>query len=304
MFINKSESVNNIINNIEIKILDHGMADLDTTWFYNDMISPFNRLYFIEKGSGYLKIKDSAAEQEVAHEKGAGYLKIRDSMVDSMVEHAVDSAVDSTVEHVIELEPGNVYLIPCNMKFSYFCRDYLRKFYTHVNILYYGVDIFNNLNEICKYRFDSNMDFISNTGDSLSNAFKLKCIISEVVYYFFKQNEYSINNYIESLSKYLEIYKYISDNLDSELKIADICRYFSYSNTTLYKMFKNDNAMSLKKYIEAQLVNKIQRLLVTSKKTIKEIACELKFCDEYYLSKFFKKFTDMTPLQYRKKYRF
>lgn len=224
------------------------------------MVSPFNRLYFVGEGMGILSVG----------------------------------------ENEVPITPDNVYLVPCNLLFSYKCNDYLKKFYVHVNVEYYGIDIFSNLKEIFSYRQKDVLNYILPTGDSLGDALKLKSAIYETIYKLVSINSDAIREYTDSLSAYLSIFKYISDNLDKNLKIEDICKRLGYSGTTLYKKFKEENKLSLKKYIEKQRAAKIQNYLLIGEKSIKEIANDMEFCDEYYMSKFFKKVTGMTPSQYRK----
>lgn len=95
--------INKVFNNINIEILDHGHFYGERDWNFYDVTSPFNRLYFIIKGEGYLENNGQ---------------KVR-------------------------LEPGMMYLVPSHSKNNYICNSYLEKFYIHFHTeLFFGKDIF------------------------------------------------------------------------------------------------------------------------------------------------------------------
>ncbi len=41
---------NNIINNLNLKILEHGLLTTDSEWEFKQLAYPFNRLYFVLYG--------------------------------------------------------------------------------------------------------------------------------------------------------------------------------------------------------------------------------------------------------------
>ena len=69
-------------------------ADLDQSWNYKNACAPYSRVYFPIEGSG------------VIH----------------------------TAEGDIQIVPGNIYIIPSMLCFSYSCPDRLKKYYSHITI--------------------------------------------------------------------------------------------------------------------------------------------------------------------------
>lgn len=70
-------------------------------------------------------------------------------------------------------------------------------------------------------------------------------------------------------------------------KLSDICRFYK--------------SKSPKVIISEFLISESKRLLTETPKTIKQVAAELGFADQYQFSKFFKKHTKTSPALYRKK---
>lgn len=201
----------------------------------------------------------------------------------------------------ILLKPGNTYLIPCNHKFSYRCDSYIEKFYVHISAKYYGLDIFSALDEVLEYEDYDNTDWVDTNENSIKFLFAFKSWVYESVYKFTGVCGNRIEQYVNDVSENLEIYRYISRNLNAGLRVKDVCSAFGYSDTAMYKKFKSGNEDSLKKYIDRQLLYKVQELLLTTDLNIKEISETLGFCDEYYLSRFFKKHTGIPPGEYKRR---
>jgi AraC-like DNA-binding protein len=69
------------------------------------------------------------------------------------------------------------------------------------------------------------------------------------------------------------------------------------------KIFKNYTGMAPGQYLIQLKIEKSKELLCDTSKSIKEIAYELKFDNNFYFSKQFKEKTGLTPAQFRKKSR-
>ncbi len=74
----------------------------------------------------------------------------------------------------------------------------------------------------------------------------------------------------------------------SPRKLSEICQQFSGKNA--------------KQLIDTRIVSEAKRLLQFTTGSIKEIASHLHFADQYQFSKFFKKHTNVSPLQFRNRF--
>ena len=104
----------------------------------------------------------------------------------------------------------------------------------------------------------------------------------------------------KNILKYKDILQDIEQNLSCELKVSHIAMKYGYNSAVLSRNFKKVFGYGLKTYIERLIVSNIKQKLITSNKTINELAVEYGFCDQYYLSNFFKKFERCSPAEYRR----
>ena len=91
------------------------------------------------------------------------------------------------------------------------------------------------------------------------------------------------------------------ENIDTSVSIEDIARELQVGYSWFRKNFKNYTGMAPGQYLIQIKIEKSKELLCDTSKSIKEIAYELKFDNNFYFSKLFKEKTGLTPAQFRKK---
>lgn len=96
------------------------------------------------------------------------------------------------------------------------------------------------------------------------------------------------------------IEKYIDDNLHADITVTDLCKHFHVSRQIMYSIFKIEFDDTIRNFILKKRLQKAKTLLLTSQKSINEIATTVGFIDYNYFIRFFKKNVGVSPLQYRK----
>ena len=99
-----------------------------------------------------------------------------------------------------------------------------------------------------------------------------------------------------------KIREYVRGNLLKNPTVAEISECFGYNPDYIGKLFKNTVGVGLKEYISAERLKHAKDLLLTTSKTVKEIAFDLGFSDENLFIKFFGYHEGISPTAYRSKY--
>ena len=266
-----------ISGNINIDMLEHGYLFADSSWKHINISSPFNRLYFVLDGEGY---------------------------------------VQNILEKIV-LVPGKMYLIPLHSTYNYICDHSMEKFYVHFKAEYFfGMDIFGTLSKCITMPFERDVLqelLIKANENSFHNAFILKTYISEMILRLFRGWSQALpaarpcirNTHINSSAqyeaalKYQGIFKFVKDNCSIKLKQSQISQYAGVPAAVLSKSFKSTFGYTLKSLIDNIVVQAAKEKLLLTDMTIKEIAFDLQFTDEFYFSRFFKKHTGVSPRAYR-----
>lgn len=94
--------------------------------------------------------------------------------------------------------------------------------------------------------------------------------------------------------------EYINENFCTVSRVSEISKACYLSESHLYHMFQEYLGTSPVAYLNSLRIQKAMELLITTDKTIEEIAAELGFHSGYYFRKTFKSVTGVLPSKYRK----
>ena len=115
----------------------------------------------------------------------------------------------------------------------------------------------------------------------------------------YKDTSRAVNTNFENL--HLTLAKqYIIDNIKEALKLSDVAAYCHLSNKQITRIFEIYENVAPAQYIRQQRIKVIEKTLLDSQQSLKEISEEFNFSSEYYFNAFFKKHTGMSPGEYKK----
>lgn len=99
-----------------------------------------------------------------------------------------------------------------------------------------------------------------------------------------------------------QVMDYIINHLHSKITLTDLSDCAGFQSTYLCYLFKKETGHSITEFIHKQRVAEAESLLRYSEYTPVEISQYLGFCSQSHFNSIFKKYTNMTPMQFRKKY--
>ena len=100
----------------------------------------------------------------------------------------------------------------------------------------------------------------------------------------------------------LKAQEFIESNPTSTFTVDEICDKFGVGRRTFERRFKKCTGNSFVEYIQRVKVEFAKKHLETGRKTVNEIINEIGYNDIDAFRKVFKRFTDLSPMDYRKKY--
>lgn len=106
----------------------------------------------------------------------------------------------------------------------------------------------------------------------------------------------------EKYKKISEIAEYINEYYYTDISLSDISRDFYISKCYLSRIFKEVSGFTVNEYINIIRIKKAQQLLENSDYNITEIAERIGYESLTYFEKVFKKYLELSPLRYRKKF--
>lgn len=96
--------------------------------------------------------------------------------------------------------------------------------------------------------------------------------------------------------------EYINQNLHKNISLDDIASEINMNGKYVSVQFKKITGEGLIEYINRKKIEESQFLLINTKLSILEISTILNYTDQSHFTKIFKKYTKMTPKQYRNMY--
>jgi AraC family transcriptional regulator len=255
---------------------------------YNNVISPFTRLYFISEGNGYLIFDGSK----------------------------------------IKLEPNYLYLIPSYTPCSYFFGSNLAHIYIHFSIeMPSGLNMYNLFRVLPRIKSNpgdlalfqkclqlnpgyelphhdpkvyQSKPWINKeiSFGSLAHYLETTAIISQLFSRFVKEE---LPGNISKIANqhFRKILKHIQQNIAQEISINELAEMFCTSRDHFSRVFKSITGMPPNEYIVRKRLEKAKLLLLTTNYSLSEIIQHTGFKTTAYFCRVFKKYTTYTPLEFR-----
>lgn len=278
----------NQLNAINLTLLHTGYAKLDNSWDFKNVISPFVRLMLITKGTAHLSLTNKT----------------------------------------FMLKPGYMYLVPSYTYNSYKCDDYHEHIYSgFFEELKLGLSIFNLRsfeNEVKATKLDKTMfdrlvelnpnKFITDStpkphikNNLLGNRTEIETkhkietqAILEVFLSKFLINRNENKSNLSTKNNLIKVLPMISKNLNTDLKISHLAEYCNLNIDYFSKSFLDYFGLRPNRYIQLKRIERAQILLISTKKSLKQIAEEVGLYDAPHFTKTFKRITGNTPAKFRK----
>ena len=141
-----------------------------------------------------------------------------------------------------------------------------------------------------------NTQFIQKIASATS--YEAICFILQEIVETFADNILSHGN-IKNRDIIKKAVNYIGQHYSDTLTLDDVAGHVHLNPAYFSTMFKKEMNLSFKEYLNHVRIEESKRLLTNSNFSIIDIAIAVGFEDQSYFSKVFKKYTGMTPKQFR-----
>ncbi|MFP5039892.1 helix-turn-helix domain-containing protein [Parasediminibacterium sp. JCM 36343] len=274
-------------------LLNTDYVQLNKSWDYKNVISPFYRLYYIDSGEGLL----------------------------------------SNPDYSITLEKGFIYLIPSFTIVNQTCDAFLSQYYIHfVEESQDGSSLFSNNRKILKIKA-SDMDIECfkrilhinpgrglrtsdnpkvyekgaviksfrelNNHQPLATLAETQGIILQLLSRFLVPGHFHFPDTKKIPSRILDAIQYIETNLTKNITVLYLAHRANLGYDYFSRMFYHDTGIRPLAYIQQKRVERAQFLITTTDFPFTVIAAETGFESMSYFNRVFKKIAGKTPTEYK-----
>ena len=112
-----------------------------------------------------------------------------------------------------------------------------------------------------------------------------------------------VTRHLASHSQFTGVFDLIERELGADLRLNSLAEMFGTSVQAFSMAFSRGTGMSPKEYLTRRLNQEALQLVINTDLKLKQVADRLRFADEFYFSRFFKKLNGCSPKEYRNRLR-
>lgn len=264
--------INMIINpdNVEFGIIAGERSVLGKEWSRGNGSEPYSRLYYVESGSGFLQ------------HHGRRF----------------------------DLRGGNMYLIPAHTELSFGCYGKIVISWLHfTSHLRNGAELFEVAS--CPYEIEPDERmfvrgifkriFLFLESDSPCAGFEVRACLLLLLSNFLKHSDAGVKTVShDKFRRFVPVINYIQANVSQRVSVPKMASIMKMAPESFSRAFSKCFNTSPAEYARRRKIGMARSLLAESDRKLADIAGELGFTDAFHLSKTFRKYSGMSPSEFRK----
>lgn len=273
----------------DLILLNIGFAVHHADWNYKNVNSPFARIYLVTEGNAKLHI----------------------------------------CGRVRELTPGHLYFIPPFTMHSYECDSDYALYYIHIyenqpsgdrllEDFIFSTEIpaspvdemvvkrlyeINPGRELRRYdprEYDNSSTLLRtisiHTRTPADTMLETKGLLYVLCSHFLKD---AVHKYEITDNRIRKILRYIRIHIDEPVRIEDLCGICCLSKDHFIRLFKKELKQTPVRYINQKKIEKAQLKIIAGEQSVQDIAYGLSFDNISYFNRLFKRYTGVSPGQYK-----
>lgn len=268
---NSKQLNQNFLSNLRLSLSVAAFSKVPMNWRLNNETPDFNRLYFIKKGEGWVKVRDKQ----------------------------------------LYPSPGQLVILPAGIPLSYstVSKHTYTKYWCHFTATLGNVNLFQvlDLPLIIDVKDKSLIDKLFRKliyyykSNHLTAVLRAKSILMELICYFIENNntdEIHLNLSSSSIIKINKVLTYIEENLSKDITVKELANLVHFHPNYFISFFRRALGSSPIHYINHLRIEKAKQMLISTDNSISEIAYAVGL-ELYYFSRIFKRFTGFSPTEFR-----
>ncbi len=207
----------------------------------------------------------------------------------------------------VVVEPGSIHLVPAHTPFTYESMTPSDHYWLHfLSKQLRTVPAFQShrvlpVENLKKKRFEFEKMFRQiRTARTVSDDLRIRNGIFVLLAPFLESALHELPQDAASKGGFTEVLEYIDRNLAKEINIAALSSLTQLSRADFSSLFRRSFGVPPKQYISLRRISRAKYLLWRTKLSVKEIAEQCGYENKYFFYRIFKKYTGVTPSQYRR----
>ena len=207
------------------------------------------------------------------------------------------------------LSEGNVYLIPAHIPFEYELHGALGHYWIHLcSSLLENLPWFRSPRH---YKVDDPIEVervmeefisLSKQQDGVKPLMEMDIIARRLLTPMLDEMSLSGHSYnIQACDMFSQVLDYVEKHLEDEISMPELATIAKMNRNDFSRVFNSTFQITPKQYLCRRRIDKAKILLLRSHFTVKQIAAMVGYTDEFYFYRIFKKYSGVTPKDYRER---
>ncbi len=213
--------------------------------------------------------------------------------------------VNHTDGHFMKMVAGSGYFMPsgADLEFNFEPETYFMSFHFNLRSEYFQeifpVEPHCRILEHCGEKISAALLRLQHAANDWTTVCELKGLLFGWVEQILAQGPMTAPAADDLRREYRDLLGFLETKADARSTLDDFSTVAGMSADTLSRHFSRDFGIPLKRYAMQLLASRAERLLRCRDLKVREVALRLKFQDEYYFSRFFKRETGCSPREFR-----
>ncbi len=197
------------------------------------------------------------------------------------------------------MQPGHFYFIPANHVAGVCLSEGM--YFVSIQFLldlYNGLDVFSSVNKILEFEDAAQvkraLEIFKTPGENVWSV-KMSGLACDCIGSIFEKLDPVELNLTEITGFSSQSLRLLSETCTAMTTVGELADLCKVNRDTFSRNFTRQNGITPKQFLIRCILQRAYTLLSSGKYRVHEVAKELKFTNEFYFSRFFKKHTGKTP---------
>lgn len=275
---------------LHLILLNAGSATHEGDWNWNDISSPFYRIYLIKEGEAQVSMRGKKHSLKPDHLYLIPPFTLHSDSNKGHFKLVYFHVYEETLRHVSLFEQLELPFEVQASELDVLLVDRLLDINPGKGLPMYDPKGYDNSSTLMKSLAHSTQTALPVNAETYGILWQL----------FSRFLAFAVQSEPTRDSRIQGVMKYIREHIDQNMSIGELASQCYLSDDHFIRIFRKEMHQTPVDYINQKKIEKAQLLLVVENRPIKDIACALSFDNVSYFNRLFKKLVGKTPGDYRK----
>ncbi len=211
-----------------------------------------------------------------------------------------------TNDQTLELRGGQGVFMPPGIDLEFDFSPDIRLYSLHFQLeLLPGIDLFSGNTKCAEFELAPNEleeaeELVTHRND-WRNFFRFERFRQGILLRLTPYITFECSRHLELLPRYEKLFRYLRNEANAQTTVKELAAVAGKRYDRFSREFREEFGKTLGEFLTAELGRRAEAMLIGSDLSVKEISSKLGFGNEFYFSRFFRKWAGVSPSIFRRR---